>query len=163
MWPTATIPDAHFRLLDVRFTTYKEHPVVLDDGIAIEPGAIVGEIHCNNLRMLNLITRKRASVLGAARDDLRCLAKWIAAGDPLAEIKALYGVTLLGRACKRLGFTVCKRDLTIRNRMDTFFMSGLLLLYNVEGLRRLGRGSALNSYTEQIWMSRGELLRRYGA
>jgi hypothetical protein len=121
------------------------------------PAAAVAQLHCNNLRILQF-AREGASLLTAARDDLQCLAKWIANSDNGAEITALYGVTLLGPICTRIGFTVRPRQLTMRNRMDTFFLKGLLLLYNRAGL---GRKLPVDRRAVQVWMSREELLRRY--
>lgn len=141
----------------MHFTTYNERPVVLDDGSRIEPAAVVAQLHCNNLRILQF-AREGASLLTAARDDLRCLAKSIAENDTGAEIQALYGVTLLGPICARIGFVVRPRQLKLWNRMDTFFLKGLLLLYNRAGL---GRKLPVDRCAVQVWMSREELLRRY--
>jgi hypothetical protein len=157
LWPRTPIPGARYGILCVHFTTYNESPVVLDDGARIEPGAAVAQLHCNNLRILQF-AREGASLLTAARDDLRCLAKWIAESDKGAEIAALYGVTLLGPICTRIGFAVRPRQLTMRNRLDTFFLKGLLLLYNRTGL---SRKLPVDRRAVQVWMSREELLQRY--
>jgi len=160
MWPTMPIPGARYRVLDLQLAVYGEPSVALDDGVAIEPGTLVVQLHCNNPTILRL-ARARVSIVQAARDDLHHLARWIAAYDRAGEIKALYGVTVLGSGCVRLGFTLRPRALPFRNRMDTFFMNGLLLLYNPDGLERAGWGILARSRAQQIWMSRAELLRRY--
>jgi hypothetical protein len=157
LWPRMPIPGARYGILCVHFTTYNESTVVLDDGARIEPATVVAHLHCNNLRILQL-AREGASLLTAARDDLRCLAKWVDENDSRSELKALYGVTLLGPICARIGFSVRPRQLELRNRMDTFFLKGLLLLYNRAGL---ARKLPVDRCAVQVWMSRDELLRRY--
>jgi hypothetical protein len=160
MWPTRGIPGVRYDVLRVRFVAYKGATLVLPDGTEIRRGMSVGELHCQNQTLLDL-ARKGVSPYCAARDDLRYLARWISQPDFGANVQALFGITLLGNAAARLGFSVRARPVTLRARLDRMFMTGLLLLYTVDGLARLDRGATARFYPGEIWLSRRELLKRY--
>jgi hypothetical protein len=121
---------------------------------------IVGELHCNNQALLEL-TYHGGNVYRAARDDLHCLARWIAQPGFDVNVEAFFGVTLIARAAARLGFSVRELPRTLRRRFDRMFMTGLLVLYTPDGLSRISRGTTVRSYPQEVWLSRRELLRRY--
>ncbi len=79
----------------------------------------------------------------------------------MARSVAVHGLTLIGRAAPRLGFTVRERSVTLLAWFDRFFMQGLLTIYNPDGLKRLQRGTTFGAYPMEVFMSRAELLRRY--
>ena len=162
MWPTAAIPGAPYDLLRVRLVPYEGESLALPDATEIRPGTIVGELHCNNQAILQLVSRGEVNPYRAAREDLRCLARWIAQPGFDINVRAFRGITLLANAAARLGFSVRPRPVTLRRRLDRMFMTGLLMLYTVDGLTRIDKGSTVRSYPQEVWMSRRELLRRYG-
>jgi hypothetical protein len=121
----------------------------------------LGELHCNNDTILQLVGRG-GSPFAAVRHDLRCLSDWIQQ-DPIGQqIEALYACTILSGAASRLGFTVRPKPVTVRQRFERFFFKGLLLLYNQEGTKRIQHGSTADGYPADVWISRRELIRRYG-
>jgi len=160
LWPVCQIPGAPYNLLCFRITRYWGETVVLPDATRVAPGAIVGELHCNNRAILELV-RGGGNVFAACREDLKSLSNWIEQDAIASQIEALYGSTILTRAADRLGFTVRQKPATMRLRLEKFFFKGLLLLYNQEGLGRIRHGSTAGTVPADIWLSRRELLRLY--
>jgi hypothetical protein len=115
----------------------------------------------NNHAVLETALKSRWLVLRLAAEDLRALAAWVAQPGPAHALQAIYAVTLIGRTTLPLGFVLRPRPAGLRNRLDRFFLTGLLALYSGEGLDRLAHGLAPHSDPEEIWMSRAELMRRY--
>ena len=160
LWPVCEIPGAPYGLLCLRITPYRGEPVVLPDTTIVAPGAILGELHCNNHAIFELVS-KRANPFAACREDLKSLSNWIVQDRLGRQIEAFYGCTILTTAAYRLGFTVREKPVTLRQRLEKFFFKGLLLLYNQEGLARVQHGSTADTYPADVWLSRRELLRLY--
>ena len=159
LWPTFVPPECPHGTLKIRIVISDRPQVCLPDCSVIRPGARIIELHCNNPKVLSL-ARAGACMLAACRSDLTGIAAWLKReGD---EIEAIFGVTLLGAGAARLGFCRKNLPLTLRVRAERLFMNGLLALYNKDGIRRLARGKTLTASPQEIWMSRQELLRRYG-
>lgn len=162
IWPVVPVPGAPHGIFDLHFARYRGTPFVLPDGTPVRRDDRVAELHLNNQIVVSAARRDKWSVLSLLDEDLRALAAWILHSDSHADLQAVYGVTLLSRATVRLGFTPRERPVSVRTRLDRFFMTGLLALYSPEGLDRLTRGKTYGSYPKEIWISRAELLRRYG-
>jgi hypothetical protein len=162
IWPTVPIPNAPHGVLDVYFGRYHGEPVVLPDGTPIRPGDRVIEIHTNNLLVLDAVRSSRWRILPAMAGDLRALAAWVTQPDFAPDVQAIYAVTVLGRGAAWLGFHLRDRPPGPRARLDRLFMAGLLAIYTSEGFERLSHGKTFGPYPQEIWMSRAELLRRYG-
>lgn len=161
--PAISIPDAPYDLFRVHFTRHRGPPLTLPDGVTVQKGDCIGEIHINN----RALVRREATVsnwriLAMMAADLRALARWT--DDPAfpAEVPAFYGFTLLGNGARRLGFTLRDRPHTLHTRLDRFFLMGLMALYSKDGARRLRTGTTYGSYPVEVWMSREELRHRYG-
>lgn len=162
MWPTRSIPGARYDVLRVRFVPYEGEDLTLPDATEIRGGMTIGELHCNNEALLDLVGKKHGNPYRAAREDLRSLARWISQPGVDIDVQAFFGITLLANAAARLGFSVRERPLTLRGRLDRMFMTGLLILYTVDGLTRVEKGTTTRSYPHEVWLSRRELLKRYG-
>lgn len=161
MRPLAEIPDAPYGTLSFRVMPYRGRPVTLPDGTEIRRGSMIGELHCNNPVVLELVRQGKINPYRAARRDLGALARWIAQTSRDEGILAFHGFTMLGPAAQRMGFTVCPCEPGMRERLNRVFMTGLLLIYTREGLARLDKGRTLNSYPQEVWMSRDQLIDRY--
>jgi hypothetical protein len=160
LWPVSDIPGAPYRVLCVRITRYRGEPVVLPDSTTVKLGTTIGELHCNNRAILELV-KHRVNPFAACRQDLKSLSLWIQQDARARKIEAIYACTILNRAADRLGFTIRPKRVTLRRRIEKFFFKGLLLLYSQEGIGRIQHGSTTDTYPVDIWMSRRELLRLY--
>jgi hypothetical protein len=139
---------------------YRGELVVLPDRTTIECGTTIGQLHCNNRVILELV-RRGGNPFAAFRQDLKTLCVWIQQDSLARQIEALYACTILDRAAGRLGFTTWPKPVTLRRRLEKFFFKGLLLLYSGEGLARIQHGSTADAYPTDAWLSRHELMRLY--
>ena len=160
IWPVYKIPNAPHGLFYLRIVYYRGEPVVLPDTTTVAAGAILGELHCNNRAIFELVSQ-RGNPFAACREDLKILSRWIMQDHLGRQIEAFYGHTILTTAACRLGFTVREKPVTLRQRLEKFFFKGLLLLYNREGLERIRHGSTANIYPADVWLSQREFLRLY--
>jgi hypothetical protein len=161
--PTEAIPNAPYHLFSVRFGPYQGPPVTLPDGVTIETGQRVGELHFENSNVMRLMNTAPVWELVKQLDgDLKALAAWFQTKE-LEDVRALWGVTLLSAVAERKGFLVRQRPITFHARLERFFMEGLLVLYSQEGIRRMTHGTTPTHYPEEVWIARATFLRRYQA
>lgn len=142
------------------------HTVRLNDGSEIKAGDTILELHINNnwfreRHKLNLTTARLArDMLVSFTHDLHILAKELDDGI-FSNCAALHGCTHIGAVAKRLGFQVEELPNSLWKRFARFYISGLGQVY---GPRR-SRPSRTNEplELEEVWLSKRELLRRYGS
>jgi hypothetical protein len=142
------------------------HTVTLADGSEIKAGDTILELHLNNnwfkqRHKLNLTTSRMArDMLVSFAHDLGILAKELDDGV-FSNCAALHGCTHIGVAARRLGFQAEELPNSLWKRFARFYISGLAQVY---GPRRSG-ASRPNGPVElqEVWLSKRELLRRYGS
>jgi YkoP domain len=162
LWPVNDVPRSPNNTFGMRIVHYTGKALALRDGTKVEPGAAICELHCNNAVVLGITRAGTINPYCAARQDLATLARWVAEADEAREVCAVYGFTLLGAVAARLGFAVKRCVPSIGQRFVRMFMTGLLVIYTREGLSRIERGSTAGSFPCEVWMSRRELIARYG-
>jgi hypothetical protein len=162
VWPVHEIPDAPFGLLCFRIRRYLGEMVMLPDATRVAPGALVGELHCNNRTVLAL-AKQGGNPFVACREDFRSLSIWIQQDWLARQIEAFYACTILTKAARRLGFIVREQPVTVRRRLEKLFFKGLLFLYSQEGLARIQHGSTPHTYPAEVWLSRRQFLQIYCA
>ncbi|MGB8347110.1 MAG: MFS transporter, partial [Ktedonobacteraceae bacterium] len=163
IWHVQSVPDSPNGLLEVRFNRYRGKPVTLPDGPTIRRNDPIIEVHFNNQALLRMSPDTSIwDILQMMAQDMLALARWMQQSDFPIDARALFGVSLLSRGSRRLGFTLRDRPKNLHTWFDRFFMNGLLVLYNDKGIGRLLQGTTYGMYPQELWMSRETLLRRYG-
>jgi hypothetical protein len=152
-------------IISIEIRRHRGQAVRLDDGTMITSGRLLIELHMNNewfLRNRGTISNAgeiRWRVSSAFAKDLGYMAEQLAEGKFPPEVDALHGVTTLHLPAQRLGFTVTELPPGLRQRLVTFYLSGLRRAYYFgKGEEYTRKPPAL----KEVWMSKSRLLDRYG-
>lgn len=160
------IPGSVNGLLLVCYHNYHgKKPVVTNDGVVINPGEPVGELHFNNKKITEIGAEPSERslewrLLEILKKEFRILAEAIDAKLVPGNIKAFYGVNVLEAGAKRLGFTLVPIPTGWERWWLGFWESMLRLIYYSFKTKKKARlKRTMNPY--EIWISGNELLRRY--
>lgn len=153
-----------FLLVRPRRYTGKQ-PIQLDDGTVIEPGDPLIEIHLNNHYLLHLHRQANSDIqlakllLQETRQMLEVLAAYL--DHPEREsVKALYGISLINRGVRSLGFTTLSMSNGFFFTATKWYLRLLLGTLHPQGRSRLQKRRELLN-PQQIVLSRRTLLSRY--
>jgi hypothetical protein len=161
--PAQAAPGAPFALFIGHVRRYRGRGVLLPDGTMLTRGDRIIELHINNRAVTAFMrTGTMWDLLRALRADLAAIAAWVAHTPTLADIRALHGESLLGRAAPRLGFIVLPPRKNPYTWLNRFYFSGIIVIYHPHGLARLAQGHTRHTYPQEVWMSRRALRARYG-
>jgi len=153
--------------INIRIKRYRGRSIRLECGTEIKPGDLLIELHLNNAWFLHQrkiaasFTSQAWALVSAFTDDLRYLAKQLAAERFSPEIKALYSVPPFHAAAPRLGFTVLEMPQGLRKFLNQFYFDSLRQAYYLGGAERLiTRTTPLEP--KEMWISRVKFLQKYG-
>ncbi len=155
------IPGASANIIHIAKFRYNGKPFHLS-GALIQHGDLICELHLNNKLLAEVYAESSPfEIIAAIRQDLTALAQYMEADETGKRYKAIFGITLLSRAAKRIGFTVRDRPVNAYTQMEKFFLSGLLTLYSSDGVNRLTKGHMQTVRQQEIWMTKEVLLEHF--
>ncbi|GKS14019.1 hypothetical protein YDYSY3_50190 [Paenibacillus chitinolyticus] len=158
--------DSEHRFLHYRIRVYHGQELILDDGEIIRPGDKVAELHLDN-EWLRQAGSQNSSMMKLAVQMIRAmgnsmprLAHRLLTDPTLADLKGVYGISMIHRGTKQFGFTV----LPLHNRLwrwsSTLYLRVLLGMLHPGGFGRLQENTArLNPRI--IAMSASQMKKRY--
>lgn len=158
--------DKNQPFLNVRVRTYWGKTIQLSDGEEIKKGDHVLELHLNNEMLFKMGINSRSSIqlaIQMIRTTEQLLPKtllFILNHPKYKEIKGLYGVSMIYRGTKQLGFTVIDLPRGLFFFLTKIYLRLLLLIVHPQGKQRLQtKGELL--VPKMIAISTKEFIRRY--
>ncbi len=153
--------------LRVQVVRYRGPAVTLADATHVRPGDTIGILHLHNEQVARFhgdgsntpaagLKFRRAFVA-----SLRELARRIVQSERYAGAKAFMSETILHQGTQRAGFEIFPLGSSAWSRLVAAYERALLARYHPRGRRMASRTRF--SEARAIWISRNELLRRYGA
>ncbi|MDF2713842.1 MAG: polysaccharide deacetylase family protein [Paenibacillus sp.] len=154
-------------LLKLRVREYLgKQPILLPDGEQIRKGDLVAEMHLDNYSLYKLGLDARSSVQLATQliRRTRTLMPEISRlllTDPLYQnVKGLYGITMIHRGSKQLGFAVFDLPEGLFARATRIYLKFLLYVVHPNGKKRLKEKTDLLE-PKIVAISKNELKIRY--
>jgi hypothetical protein len=141
--------------------------VTLPCGAVVRSGDRVMEIHFRREALLPLMgdgdpTRMAIGLLKLGDRDIPLLAEALERDPALREVRALHALTLFHRGISRYGFTAMPARSPREERWFTAWHRLLLARDHAHGAAHV-RENAEKLVTRHVWVSRDELIRRFGA
>lgn len=161
-----TIPGSQNNLLLICYHPYQgKKTVVTNDGITIDPGDPVGELHFNNKKITELAAEPSERsmewrLIEILKAEFTTLAEACAAGLIPGNIRAFYGVNVMAAGAKRMGFTLVPIAPGWNRWWLGFWESVLrLVFYSFKTKKKASLKKTMDPY--EIWISRNELIWKY--
>jgi peptidoglycan/xylan/chitin deacetylase (PgdA/CDA1 family) len=153
----------HFRLSE-----YGGQTLALGDGIRLEKGDRVIELHMNNALLYEYGRKARSPVqlaiqlIRAMEQTMPQLSRIVLARDDAHSIKAILGTTMVHRGVEKFGFVVAELPQSWFSFLAKWYLKLLLSVIHPHGTERLTERKEL-LVPKQIAISMQEISRRYGA
>ncbi|MEC0231986.1 polysaccharide deacetylase family protein [Paenibacillus alba] len=157
--------DVNNQIFYSRVRKYHGKTIHLANGEVISPGDKVVELHFNNEKLSQLIAESNTMVqlaVNMIRDVQRFLPQMTQYLHRHTEIKGIYGITMIHRGSKQLGFTVEELPKGLFNYFTLIYLRILLFVLHPNGRQRIDLKKGLLS-PRIVAISVLELKRRYSA
>lgn len=161
-----TIPGSNHDLLMICFHDYQgKKQVITKDGVTIDPGDPVGELHFNNKRITEIaaLASERSMewrLFEMLKAEFAALAEAGVGGLIPSKVKAFFGVNVLAVGAKRLGFTLVPIPPGWNRWWLGFWESVLrLIYYSFKTKKKVSLKRTMDPY--EIWISSDELIRKF--
>jgi hypothetical protein len=144
---------------------YKGLPATLDDETKISPGDYVLELHISNLTLAQGVVAgievtSDIQLLRLFREEIAHLAQQAHQGKLDPRIKAIWGVSMMGPALRRLGFTLEPMKEGMGSKMIVMWMTFLKWVFSPKDAKTASRKKRKRQ-GYQYWMSLEQLINRY--
>ncbi|WP_282938466.1 polysaccharide deacetylase family protein [Paenibacillus sp. RC67] len=158
--------DPDNQLLYYRVCTYHGKRIALPDGEEICKGDRVVELHFNNEMMFHIVMDTRSMVqlavqlIRAVQQLMPKMTERIMKDALTENIKGIYGITMINRGPKQLGFTVTDLPRGVFFLLTKLYLRMLLLVVHPQGKKRLELKKELLT-PKILAISTKELQKRY--
>lgn len=159
--------DSNNPLLRLRVREYSgSYPILLEDGESIQKGDRIAELHLDNDMLFKIGHDSRTSVHLAIQiirrvEQLMPQILHLMQTDPAyKDVKGLYGISMIHRGTKQLGFTVVDLPKGMFTKLTQWYLRILMAVIHPQGKDRLKTKSEL-LVPKIIAISKKELMNRY--
>lgn len=146
------IPNTEYGYIYIDVLKHKGKDVLLSDGTIIKKGDQVAEVHINNKKMKEVSIRM---VLKVFNSELAAMANAVKNNTEYADLKGLFGRTVLYPINKKLGFEV----LEVRSKPLKLFLriwdNLIKLVFSTSN-----KGKFIMREPKEVWMSRTALINK---
>ncbi|MEF3301660.1 polysaccharide deacetylase family protein [Paenibacillus sp. GYB003] len=159
--------DSDNPLVKLRVREYQgRQSIVLPDGEQIRKGDLIAEMHLDNYTLFKLGIDSRSTVqlatqlIRRTRTLMPAISKLLLTDPQYENVKGLYGITMIHRGSKQLGFAVFDLPEGLFARMTRTYLRLLLYVVHPNGKERLKEKTDLLE-PKIVAISKNELKTRY--
>lgn len=146
------VPNSEYNCVYLDMMKHKGKAVTLNDGTVIQKGDLVAEVHINSKAMRDTDVRMVFHILNA---EFNAMGKAIVSQEEYADLKGIFGRTLLYPINKRLGFEVHE----IRSKGLKLFIKIWDNLIKIAFSERK-KGKTSIREPKEVWISREALIKK---
>lgn len=146
------VPNSEYNCVYLDMMKHKGKAITLNDGTVIHKGDLVAEVHINNKEMKDTDVRK---VFGMLNAEFNAMGKALASMEEYADLKGIFGRTLLYPINKRLGFEVHEIR-SIGLKLFIKYWDNLIKIAFSEPKK----GKTILREPKEVWISRDALIKK---